>query len=59
MNEARKQKTYTFINGIESRAGILEKGITGAQKIDPKMALRLIQEIQRLNNDIKEIIDIS
>ena len=36
MNEARKLKTYSFIEGIESRAKLLEKGITGAQKVDPK-----------------------
>ena len=49
MNEARKLKTYSFIEGIESRAKLLEKGITGAQKVDPKTAHRLTQEILDLN----------
>ena len=35
MNEARKLKTYSFIEGIESRAKLLEKGITGCTKGRP------------------------
>lgn len=59
MNEARKLKTYSFIEGIESRAKLLEKGITGAQKVDPKMALRLTKEILDLNSKVKDLVDIS
>lgn len=59
MNEARKLKAYSHIEGIESRAKLLEKGITGAQKVDPNMALRLTKEILNLNNKIKELVDIS
>ena len=43
MNESRKLKAYSFIEGIESRAKLLEKGITGAQKVDPNTAQRLTQ----------------
>ena len=59
MNEARKLKTYSFIEGIESRAKLLEKGITGAQKVDPKTARRLTQEILDLNTKVKDLVDIS
>ena len=59
MNESRKLKAYSFIEGIESRAKLLEKGITGAQKVDPNMALRLTKEILNLNNKVKELVDIS
>ena len=59
MNEARKLKAYSHIEGIESRAKLLEKGITGAQKVDPKMALRLTQEILDLNSKVKDLVDIS
>ena len=59
MNEARKLKAYSHIDGIESRAKLLEKGITGAQKVDPNMALRLTKEILNLNNKVKELVDIS
>ena len=59
MNEARKLKTYSHIEGIESRAKLLEKGITGAQKGDPNMALRLTKEILNLNSKVKELVDIS
>ena len=44
---------------IESRAKLLEKGITGAQKVDPNMAQRLTQEILNLNTKVKELVDIS
>ena len=59
MNEARKLKTYSHIEGIESRAKLLEKGITGSQKVDPNMALRLTEEILNLNTKVKELVDIS
>ena len=59
MNEARKLKTYSHIEGIESRAKLLEKGITGAQKVDPKTAHRLTQEILDLNTKVKDLVDIS
>ena len=59
MNEARKLKTYSFIEGIESRAKLLEKGITGVQKVDPKTALRLTKEILDLNTKVKDLVDIS
>ena len=59
MNEARKLKTYSHIEGIESRAKLLEKGITGAQQVEPNMALRLTKEILNLNNKVKELVDIS
>ena len=59
MNEARKLKTYSHIEGIESRAKLLEKGITGAKKVDPNMALRLTKEILNLNSKVKELVDIS
>ena len=59
MNEARKLKAYSHIEGIESRAKLLEKGITGAQKVDPNMALRLTKEILNLNRKVKELVDIS
>ena len=59
MNEARKLKAYSFIEGIDSRAKLLEKGITGAQKVDPNMALRLTKEILNLNSKVKELVDIS
>ena len=59
MNEARKLKAYSFIEGIESRAKLLEKGITGSQKVDPNMALRLTEEILNLNIKVKELVDIS
>ena len=35
MNEARKLKAYSFIEGIESRAKLLEKGITGDRRCRP------------------------
>ena len=59
MNEARKLKTYSHIEGIESRAKLLEKGITGAQKVDPNMALRLTKDNNNLNSKVKELVDIS
>ena len=59
MNEARKLKAYSFIEGIESRAKLLEKGITGSQKVDPNMSLRLTEEILNLNIKVKELVDIS
>ena len=59
MNEARKLIIYCFIEGIESRAKLLEKGITGAQKVDPKTAHRLTQEILDLNSKVKDLVDIS
>ena len=59
MNEARKLKAYSFIEGIESRAKLLEKGITGSQKVDPNMALRLTEEILNLNTKVKDLVDIS
>ena len=59
MNEARKLKTYSQIVGIESRATLLENGITGAQTVDPNMALRLTKEILNLNSKVKELVDIS
>ena len=59
MNEARKLKTYSHIEGIESRAKLLEKGITGAQKVDANMAIRLTKEILNLNSKVKELVDIS
>ena len=59
MNEARKLKAYSHIEGIESRAKLLEKGITGAQMVDPNMALRLTKEILNLNSKVKELVDIS
>ena len=59
MNEARKLKAYSHIEGLESRAKLLEKGITGAQKVDPKTALRLTQEILDLNTKVKDLVDIS
>jgi len=59
MNEAKKLKTYSFIEGIESRAKLLEKGITGVQKVDPKTALRLTKEILDLNTKVKDLVDIS
>ena len=52
-------RAYYLINGIESRATLLEKGVTGAQKVDPNTALRLVQEINKLNSDIRELVDIS
>ena len=59
MNEARKLKAYSHIDGIESRAKLLEKGITGAQKVDPNTALLLTKEILNLNDKVKELVDIS
>ena len=59
MKPAYKQRAYNLINGIESRATLLEKGVTGAQKVDPKTALRLIQEINKINTDVRELVDIS
>lgn len=59
MKPAYKQKAYNLINGIESRATLLEKGITGAQRIDPRTALRLLQEINKLNLEVRELVDIS
>ena len=59
MNEARKLKAYSHIDGIESRAKLLEKGLTGAQKVDPNTALRLTKEILNLNDKVKELVDIS
>ena len=59
MKDVYKQSAYNLINGIESRATLLEKGVTGAQKVDPNTALRLVQEINKLNSDIRELVDIS
>jgi len=59
MKDVYKQRAYNLINGIESRATLLEKGVTGAQKVDPNTALRLVQEINKLNSDIRELVDIS
>jgi hypothetical protein len=59
MKPAYKQKAYNLINGIESRATLLEKGVTGAQRIDPRTALRLLQEINKLNLEVRELVDIS
>ena len=59
MKGVYKQRAYNLINGIESRATLLEKGVTGAQKVDPNTALRLVQEINKLNSDIRELVDIS
>ena len=59
MKDVYKQRAYNLINGIESRATLLEKGVTGAQKVDPNTALRLVQEINNLNSDIRELVDIS
>ena len=59
MNEARKLKAYSHIDGIESRAKLLEKGITGAQNVDPNTALRLTKEILNLNTKVKDLVDIS
>ena len=52
MKDVYKQRAYNLINGIESRATLLEKGVTGAQKVDPNTALRLVQEINKLNFQI-------
>ena len=49
MKDVYKQRAYNLINGIESRATLLENGVTGAQKVDPNTALRLGQEINKLN----------
>ena len=59
MKDVYKQRAYNLINGIESRATLLEKGVTGAQKVDPNTALRLVQEINKINSDIRELVDIS
>ena len=59
MKDVYKQRAYNLINGIESRATLLEKGVTGAQKVDPNTALRLVQEINKFNSDIRELVDIS
>tara|TARA_B100000029_G_scaffold329024_1_gene321338 strand:- start:677 stop:856 length:180 start_codon:yes stop_codon:yes gene_type:complete len=59
MKDVYKQRAYNLINGIESRVTLLEKGVTGAQKVDPNTALRLVQEIKQLNSDVRELVDIS
>ena len=45
MNETRKLKAYSLIEGIESRTKSLEAGVTGVRPLDPKDGLRLVQEI--------------
>ena len=59
MNESRKLKAYSLLEGIESRTKALEAGVTGVRPLQPKDALRLVQEIAQLNNQLREIVDIS
>lgn len=59
MNDARKQKAYSLLEGIDSRTRLLDDGITGVRKLDPRDAQRLVQEIKNLNNHLREIVDIS
>lgn len=59
MNEARKQKAYSILEGIESRTKALEAGVTGVRPLEPKDGLRLVREIAQLNNQVREIVDIS
>tara|TARA_B100001996_G_C18181247_1_gene408326 strand:- start:35 stop:214 length:180 start_codon:yes stop_codon:yes gene_type:complete len=59
MKDIYKTKVYGLLEGIHSRAQMLEKGIKGTQKVDPTTALRLLQEIQKLHSDVKDMVDIS
>ena len=59
MNEARKQKAYNLIEGISSRTKMLDSAITGVKRIEPSQARNIISEITKLNNQLRELVDIS
>ena len=42
-----------------SRANLLEKGVKNEQQVDQAMAIRLLKEVQKLHDDVKEMVDIS
>ena len=52
-------KAQELLEGIRSRASLLNKGVKGEQQVDPNMAIRLLQEIEKLQEDVKEMVDIS
>ena len=59
MKDIYKTKVYWLLEGIRSRASLLSKGVKGEQQVDPNMAIRLLQEIEKLQEDVKEMVDIS
>ena len=59
MKDAYKQKVYNLIEGVLSRSKILDDGITGVKKISPQDARRLVSEVTKLTQNIREMIDIS
>jgi hypothetical protein len=59
MKDIYKTKVYGLLEGIRSRANLLEKGVKNEQKVDQAMAIRLLQEVQKLHDDVKEMVDIS
>ena len=59
MKDVYKQKVYNLLEGISSRTKILDDGITGVRKIDNSLARQLIQEVSKLTDQTRELIDIS
>ena len=59
MKDAYKQKVYNLIEGVLSRSKILDDGITGVKKVSPQDARRLVTEVTKLTQNIREMIDIS
>lgn len=59
MKDIYKTKVYGLLEGIRSRASLLSKGVKGEQQVDPNMAIRLLQEIEKLQEDVKAMVDIS
>jgi|TARA_B000000477_G_C5914659_1_gene152493 hypothetical protein len=59
MKDAYKQKVYNLIEGVLSRSKILDDGITGVKKVSPQDARRLVSEVTKLTQNIREMIDIS
>ena len=59
MKDAYKQKVYNLIEGVLSRSKILDDGITGVKKVSHQDARRLVSEVTKLTQNIREMIDIS
>ena len=54
MKDAYKQKVYNLIEGVLSRSKILDDGITGVKKVSPQDARRLVSEVTKLTQNIRE-----
>tara|TARA_B100000530_G_scaffold324753_2_gene261797 strand:+ start:748 stop:927 length:180 start_codon:yes stop_codon:yes gene_type:complete len=59
MKDVYKTKVYNLLEGISSRAKLLDDGITGVRKIDNDTARNLIAEVSKLTEQTREMIDIS